>query len=191
MLTKNLFNKTHKGDINKDGEYYVELQNKVSYYYDELNKNYKYFNGYIIANGIIFGIFTIIVAYIVLNIYYKKNNINDLTYDINKFLLNTKINKGHDYIINLYASLALSLIQGGSSLPSLYLFAAIFIFIILLFALPYPSNFIALFLIYILPYLVITYFISTPVIISVVMFIIFITTLIYFILGSLCFFMAT
>ena len=181
MLTKNLFNKTHKGDINKDGEYYVELQNKVSYYYDELNKNYKYFNGYIIANGIIFGIFTIIVAYIVLNIYYKKNNINDLTYDINKFLLNTKINKGHDYIINLYASLALSLIQRGSSLPSLYLFAAIFIFIILLFALPYPSNFIALFLIYILPYLVITYFISTPVIISVVMFIIFITTLIYLI----------
>jgi len=184
MLTKNLFNKNYKGNENEDGKYYFKLQEKVrTYYYGELNTNYNYFSGYIIANGIIFGIFTIILAYIVLNIYYKKNNIKDLTYDINKFLLNTKINKGHDYIINLYASIALSLMQGASSnyMPSLYLFVAILMFIILLFALPNPSNFIALFMIYILPYLVIIYSISTPVIISVVMFIIFIIILIYLI----------
>lgn len=190
MLTKNLFNKEYKditdvdvtNEKQKNGKYYVELQKRVAkHYYNKLNDNYVLFRNYIISNGIIFGTFTIVVAYIVLNIYYKKTNINDLIYDINKFLLNTKINKGHDYIINLYASLALSLIQGERSLPSLYLFAAIFIFIILLFALPYPSNFVALFMIYILPYLVIIYSISTPVITSVVMFIIFITTLIYLI----------
>jgi hypothetical protein len=190
MLTKNLFNKEYKditdvdvtNEKQKNGKYYVELQKRVAkHYYNKLNDNYVLFRNYIISNGIIFGTFTIVVAYIVLNIYYKKTNINDLIYDINNFLLNTKINKGHDYIINLYASLALSLIQGGRSLPSLYLFAAIFIFIILLFALPYPSNFVALFMIYILPYLVIIYSISTPVITSVVMFIIFITTLIYLI----------
>lgn len=190
MLTKNLFNEEYKDitdeevtiEEGKNGKYYVQLQKRVAnHYYKKLNDNYVLFRNYIISNGIIFGTFTIVVAYIVLNIYYKKTNINDLIYDINKFLLNTKINKGHDYIINLYASLALSLIQGGRSLPSLYLFAAIFIFIILLFALPYPSNFVALFMIYILPYLVIIYSISTPVITSVVMFIIFITTLIYLI----------
>ena len=132
-------------------------------------------------NGIVFGSFAIIVAYIILQIYYKQTNNKDLTYDINKYLLNTKINKGHDYIINLYASIALSLLDGGKNAPSLYLFIAFFTFIILLFALPYPSNFIALIMIYILPYLIIRYYISTSVITSAIMLIIFITTLIYLI----------
>jgi len=181
MLTKNLFNKNYI-DNHKDGKYYRQLQDKVkNYYYEKLDRNYKNFRDYIIINGIVFGSFAIIVAYIILQIYYKQTNNKDLTYDINKYLLNTKINKGHDYIINLYASIALSLTDGGKSAPSLYLFIAFFTFIILLFALPYPSNFIALIMIYILPYLIIRYYISTSVITSAIMLIIFITTLIYLI----------
>lgn len=181
MLTKNLFNKNYIEDT-KDGKYYCELQDKVkNHYYEKLDRNYKNFRDYIIMNGIVFGSFAIIVAYIILQIYYKQTNNKDLTYDINKYLLNTKINKGHDYIINLYASIALSLLDGGKNAPSLYLFIAFFTFIILLFALPYPSNFIALIMIYILPYLIIRYYISTSVITSAIMLIIFITTLIYLI----------
>lgn len=179
MLTKNLFNKEYIENT-KDGTYYNELQDKVkNYYYEKLDRNYKNFRDYIIINGIVFGSFAIIVAYIILQIYYKQTNNKDLTYDINKYLLNTKINKGHDYIINLYASIALTLLDGNKSAPSLYLFIAFFTFIILLFALPYPLNFIALIMIYILPYLIIRYYISTSVITSAIMLIIFITTLIY------------
>ena len=181
MLTKNLFNMNYTTKAPTNNLYYHELRLRVkNYYYKKLNRNYNNFRDYITINGIVFGSFAIIVAYIILQIYYKQTNNKDLTYDINKYLLNTKINKGHDYIINLYASIAL-LIFTSNIIPSYYLFFAIFVFIILLFALPYPSNFIALFILYILPYLIIRYYISTSLITSLIIIIIFILTSTYLI----------
>ena len=182
MLTKNFFNTNYTlQDTSPTNKYYHELRIRVTnYYYKELSRNYNKFRDYITINGIVFGSFAIIVAYIILQIYYKQTNNKDLIYDINKYLLNTKINKGHDYIINLYASIAL-LIFTSNTIPSYYLFAAIFVFIVLLFALPYPSNFIALFILYILPYLILRYYISTSLITSLIIIIIFILTSTYLI----------
>jgi hypothetical protein len=175
MLTKNLFNKNPADD--DDGSYYFHLKKCVkNYYIKKLADNYGNFDLYIITYGIVFGIFTIIFSYITLHFYYK-----DFIYDINNYLLNTKINKGRDYIINLYTSFALSIFSSRDYVPSFMLIITFIIFIILLFILPYPYNIIAIFIMYILPYLIVRFHISSSIITATIILIILIATLTKFI----------
>ena len=182
MLTKHELMKEDNISI-INGDYFNKLISSPykDYYKRELKDNYNKFKLYININGILFGMFTFILIFLISFIVYKKIINKNIIDEINFYLLNTKTKKGNDYIIMLFVWIVSFIIKqkDKSIVPSISLCIAFLIFLIILFQLDYPYNYIWIFILYLFPYLVLRYYLSTSTIFAFIFFIVVIIILIY------------